>query len=67
MGWSWPANRRVLYNRACATWTASLGILRENKSGGTKANKNGWQRRTRFKVDSKPKDHMGPFIMNPEA
>src|SRR6266404_5032897 len=23
------------------TWTASPGILRENKSGGTKANKNG--------------------------
>src|SRR5260370_38517610 len=25
-----------------ATWTASLGIPRESKSGGTRARKNGW-------------------------
>jgi len=29
-----------------ATWTASPGIQRESKSGGTKASKMGWQRRT---------------------
>jgi len=67
-GWSWPANRRVLYNRASCDldgkpwdparkqvwWNADLQKWVGNDVPD-------------FKVDSKPKDHMGPFIMNPEG
>ena len=67
-GWSWPANRRVLYNRASCDldgkpWDASRKQV-------------WWSEATQkwvgndvpdFKADSKPKDHMGPFIMNPEG
>jgi formate dehydrogenase major subunit len=67
-GFSWPANRRVLYNRASCDpagkpWDPSRRQV-------------WWNEETQlwvghdvpdFKVDSKPKDHMGPFIMNPEG
>jgi formate dehydrogenase major subunit len=67
-GWSWPANRRVLYNRASCDvsgkpWDASRKQV-------------WWNEATKkwvgydvpdFKVDSNPKDHMGPFIMNAEG
>src|SRR5215470_1523797 len=67
-GWSWPANRRVLYNRASCDldgkpWDASRRQV-------------WWSEATQkwvgndvpdFKADSKPADHMGPFIMNPEG
>ena len=67
-GWSWPANRRVLYNRASCDldgkpWDASRRQV-------------WWSEATQkwvgndvpdFKADSKPTDHMGPFIMNPEG
>jgi formate dehydrogenase major subunit len=67
-GWSWPANRRVLYNRASCDldgkpwdptrrqvwWNADLQKWVGNDVPD-------------FKADSKPKDHMGPFIMNPEG
>ena len=66
--WSWPANRRVLYNRASCDldgkpWDASRRQV-------------WWSEATQkwvgndvpdFKADSKPQDHMGPFIMNPEG
>jgi len=66
--WSWPANRRVMYNRAsCDTggkpWDASRPQV-------------WWDDNTRkwvgndvpdFKADSPPQDHMGPFIMLPEG
>jgi len=66
--WSWPANRRVLYNRASCDvdgkpWDASRRQV-------------WWSEATQkwvgndvpdFKVDSKPADHMGPFIMNAEG
>jgi len=67
-GWSWPANRRVLYNRAScdpagAPWDADRKLV--------------WWDQARqlwvgvdvpdFKVDSPPQDHMGPFIMNAEG
>lgn len=66
--WSWPANRRVLYNRAScdpagAPWDADRKLV--------------WWDQARqlwvgvdvpdFKVDSPPQDHMGPFIMNAEG
>jgi formate dehydrogenase major subunit len=67
-GWSWPANRRVLYNRASCDvngkpWDPSRRQVWWNEDlqkwvGNDVPD---------FKVDSKPKDHMGPFIMNPEG
>ena len=66
--WSWPANRRVLYNRASCDpsgkpydptrkqvwWNESTQLWVGNDVPD-------------FKADSDPKDHMGPFIMNPEG
>jgi formate dehydrogenase major subunit len=67
-GWSWPANRRVLYNRASCDvdgkpWDPSRKQIWWNE--GTQK----WVGNDvpDFKADSKPKDHMGPFIMNPEG
>jgi formate dehydrogenase major subunit len=67
-GWSWPANRRVLYNRASCDvegkpWDASRRQVWWNE--GTQK----WVGNDvpDFKADSHPKDHMGPFIMNPEG
>src|SRR5438309_1445673 len=67
-GWSWPANRRVLYNRASCD--------ADGKPWDPTRKQVWWSETTQkwvgndvpdFKVDSKPKDHMGPFIMNPEG
>ena len=66
--WSWPANRRVLYNRASCDpsgkpWDAARKQV-------------WWSESTQlwvgndvpdFKADSNPKDHMGPFIMTAEG
>jgi formate dehydrogenase major subunit len=67
-GFSWPANRRVLYNRA------SCGV---DGKPWDPARKQVWWNEDQqkwvgndvvdFKVDSKPKDHMGPFIMTSEG
>ncbi|HEX8878842.1 MAG TPA: formate dehydrogenase-N subunit alpha, partial [Candidatus Acidoferrum sp.] len=67
-GWSWPANRRVLYNRASCDvdgkpWDPSRAQVWWNEDlqkwvGNDVVD---------FKIDSKPKDHMGAFIMNPEG
>jgi formate dehydrogenase major subunit len=67
-GWSWPANRRVLYNRASCDvdgkpWDASRKQVWWNET----AQKWVGNDVPDFKLDSKPKDHMGPFIMNPEG
>jgi formate dehydrogenase major subunit len=67
-GWSWPANRRVLYNRASCDL--------EGKPWDASRRQVWWSEATQkwvgndvpdFKADSKPQDHMGPFIMNPEG
>jgi formate dehydrogenase major subunit len=67
-GWSWPANRRVLYNRASCDldgkpWDPDRRQVwwdaKQQRWAGTDV--------PDFKVDSPPKDHMGPFIMNPEG
>jgi formate dehydrogenase major subunit len=67
-GFSWPANRRVLYNRA------SCDV--DGKPWDPTRKQVWWNETTQkwvgndvpdFKVDSKPKDHMGPFIMNAEG
>ena len=66
--WSWPANRRVLYNRA------SCDV--DGKPWDTSRRQVWWNNDLQkwvgndvpdFKADSKPSEHMGPFIMNPEG
>jgi len=66
--WSWPANRRVMYNRASCDptgkpWDPERRQVWWNESAGR------WVGHDvpDFKADSAPKDHMGPFIMNPEG
>ena len=66
--WSWPANRRVMYNRASCDpsgkpWDADRRQVWWNEA------QQRWVGNDvpDFKVDSNPKDHMGPFIMNPEG
>ena len=66
--WSWPANRRVLYNRASCDpegkpWDASRRQVWWNETAHRWVGNDVPD----FKVDSHPKDHMGPFIMNPEG
>jgi formate dehydrogenase major subunit len=66
--WSWPANRRVMYNRASCDldgkpWDAERRQVWWNESAGRWIGNDVPD----FKVDSPPKDHMGPFIMNPEG
>ena len=66
--WSWPANRRVLYNRASCD---------PNGQPWDPSRKQVWWSEAQqkwlgvdvpdFKIDSAPKDHMGPFIMNAEG
>src|SRR2546426_249764 len=66
--WSWPANRRVMYNRAACDpsgkpWDPDRRQVWWNEATGK------WVGHDvpDFKADSPPKDHMGPFIMNPEG
>ncbi len=66
--WSWPANRRVLYNRASCDpagkpWDPERKQVWWNEAQQTWAGNDVPD----FKPDSNPKDHMGPFIMNPEG
>ena len=70
LNWSfaWPANRRILYNRAAADpagkpWDA------KRKQVWWDAAQSKWVGSDvpDFKVDSAPEDGMGPFIMNPEG
>jgi formate dehydrogenase major subunit len=67
-GWSWPMNRRVMYNRASCDlngkpWDSSRRQIWWNESAGKWVGNDVPD----FKADSPPKDHMGPFIMNPEG
>jgi formate dehydrogenase major subunit len=66
--WSWPANRRVLYNRASCDvsgkpWDPSRRQIWWNEDAKRWVGNDVPD----FKVDSLPKDHMGPFIMNAEG
>jgi len=66
--WSWPANRRVMYNRASCDpsgkpWDASRRQVWWSEATSRWVGNDVPD----FKVDSKPADHMGPFIMNPEG
>jgi len=66
--WSWPANRRVMYNRASCDlngkpWDSDRAQVWWNESGKKWVGNDVPD----FKPDSPPSDHMGPFIMNPEG
>jgi formate dehydrogenase major subunit len=66
--WSWPANRRVLYNRAsCDLDGKPYDPSRKQVWWNETSQKWVGNDVPDFKVDSHPKDHMGPFIMNPEG
>ena len=64
--WAWPANRRIIYNRASADpsgkpWDAKRAVL---KWTGDKYVSNDVPD---YVVTNKPEDGVGPFIMNPEG
>ncbi len=66
--WSWPANRRVLYNRAsCDVSGKPWDPARRQVSWNEAAQIWTGVDVPDFKPDSHPKDHMGPFIMMPEG
>jgi formate dehydrogenase major subunit len=64
--WSWPANRRILYNRASADpsgkpWDPKRKVIGWNGQKWVGADI------PDFKADSPPQEGMNPFIMNPEG
>ena len=67
-GFSWPANRRVMYNRASCDLSGKPWDSERRQVWWNDAQQK-WVGNDvpDFKVDSKPSDHMGPFIMNPEG
>ncbi|HLN98895.1 MAG TPA: formate dehydrogenase-N subunit alpha [Pyrinomonadaceae bacterium] len=67
-GWSWPANRRVMYNRASCDPSGKPWDMERRQVWWNDAQQK-WVGNDvpDFKADSKPADHMGPFIMNPEG
>jgi len=64
--WSWPANRRVLYNRASCDLA---GKPYDPKRKLISWNGSSWGGADvpDFKADENPAGGMGPFIMNPEG
>ena len=65
---AWPANRRVLYNRASCDadgkpFDATRQLVAWNRAAGRWTGSDVPD----FKIDSVPADGMGPFIMNPEG
>ncbi|HEX4963127.1 MAG TPA: formate dehydrogenase-N subunit alpha [Thermoanaerobaculia bacterium] len=66
--WSWPANRRVMYNRAsCDPAGKPWDPARRQVWWSESAQKWAGNDVPDFKVDSPPQEHMGPFIMNPDG
>jgi len=67
-GWSWPANRRVLYNRASCDLAGNPWDPDRKQIWWSEAAQR-WVGPDvpDIRADSPPKDHMGPFIMNPEG
>jgi formate dehydrogenase major subunit len=64
--WAWPANRRIIYNRASADpsgkpWDPKRKVMAWD---GTKYVTNDVPD---YVVTNKPEDGVGPFIMNPEG
>ncbi|HYX27937.1 MAG TPA: formate dehydrogenase-N subunit alpha [Pyrinomonadaceae bacterium] len=67
-GYSWPANRRVMYNRASCDLNGKPWDTDRRQVWWNDAQQK-WVGNDvpDFKPDSKPSEHMGPFIMNPEG
>jgi formate dehydrogenase major subunit len=65
-GFAWPANRRILYNRASADPTGKPWDARR-KYISWDGKKWAGADVPDFKPDSAPGDKMGPFIMTPEG
>lgn len=66
--WSWPANRRVLYNRAsCDLAGRPWDPERRQVWWSEAAQKWVGNDVPDFKPDSHPEEHLGPFIMNAEG
>lgn len=64
--WAWPANRRVLYNRASCDlqgkpFDPTRSLIHWDGKKWTGADV------PDFKIDEQPGSGMGPFIMNPEG
>ena len=64
--WAWPANRRVLYNRASCDVQGQPFDQRRSLVHWDGAKWTGADVPD-FKVNEPPTDGMGPFIMNPEG
>jgi formate dehydrogenase major subunit len=66
--WSWPANRRVLYNRASCDLSGNPWDPERRQVWWSESAQR-WMGNDvpDYKADSNPKEHMGPFIMNPEG
>ena len=64
--WAWPANRRILYNRASA---APDGKAWDAKRKFTEWKGNKWTGPDvpDMRPDAAPAENVGPFIMNPEG
>lgn len=65
-GFAWPANRRILYNRASADlagkpWDAKRTVVKwvGDKWGGNDV--------PDMRLDARPEENLMPFIMNPEG
>jgi formate dehydrogenase-N alpha subunit len=70
LNWSfaWPANRRILYNRAsCDPGGKPYDPKRKLIAWDAATGKWGGSDIPDFKPDSPPEDGMNPFIMNPEG
>lgn len=65
--WSWPANRRILYNRASADPAGNPWDPQKKRLVWWDGAKWGGTDVPDFKVDSPPEAGMNPFIMNPEG
>jgi len=64
--WAWPANRRVLYNRASCD-VAGKPFNPKHKLISWNGKAWGGADVPDFKADEDPAQGMGPFIMNPEG
>jgi formate dehydrogenase major subunit len=66
--WSWPANRRVLYNRASCDPSGKPSDPARKLVGWIVSAQSCFCNDFHvFNADSNPKDHMGPFIMTAEG
>ncbi|MHB8820778.1 MAG: molybdopterin dinucleotide binding domain-containing protein, partial [Pseudomonadaceae bacterium] len=65
--WAWPANRRILYNRASADVSGKPWDPEKKRLVWWNGKSWGGTDVPDFKVDSPPEAGMNPFIMNPEG